>query len=112
MTTLTTPALTTRALPIGTARLPRPALRRAVAAAALCGAVLLGGWNVTTLAGTLPNLSAVRLQVAAPALTRAVQANAAIDDANGAPLTDRVTCWRQAHRLGQDPASCASAPVR
>lgn len=102
----------TRALPaVRLDRLPRPAAqRRAPAAVLLAGAVLLGALGVTTSSVTLPDLSAVGLRVAAPALDRAAHAAGRSSDAvapGRRALADRASCWRQAHRSGSDPSSCA-----
>ena len=107
--------ISTRALPAGIGGFPRPSLpRRSVVAAVATLVVTLGGFGLMTSAVKLPDLSAVHLEMAAPALARA-----AVDwhagDARGmgrSALQERASCWRQAHRLGHDPSSCGSTAGR
>ncbi len=91
--------------------LPGGAHRRLLAV--LAGAVVLFGGGAVASAGASPALAALHLDVAASALQRATaaaghSATGWAQDADGA-LLERANCWRQAHRLGQNPSACASA---
>ena len=119
--------ISSRVLPAMVGGLPRPSLprpslsraslsraslsRRCIAAAVLTLVAALGGFGLMTSAVRLPDLSAVHLQVAATALARAAHTVDGPGDAGGrSALQERASCWRHAHRLGQDPSTCGATP--
>jgi hypothetical protein len=104
--------ITSDPLPVMRLRVPVPTGAHRRLLAVLVGAVVLVGGAAAVSAGASSTVAAVHLDVAGVALHRATTAGHGADrhgpDADGSALRERASCWRQAHRLGQDPSSCGS----